>query len=135
VLILRGSFGLRVNELQRHGVDAQRAKKSAGTSSTSLARREDGLSRPHLAVKMRQSLRSARWCSRTFSTNAHADTVNPRPPPRNVQELCRQSVQDRDKDHFACLSFLPAKAREAAFTVRAFNIELAMLRDVAKVAI
>ena len=71
-----------------------------------------------------------------FST-AHSQHQHeaPKPPaaPLTPQEFCRQIVQQRDRDHYACTLFLPKKSQDAVFAVRALNVELASLRDVAKV--
>lgn len=73
-----------------------------------------------------------------FST-AHGQHQHPHEAPKapaaplTPQEFCRQIVQQRDRDHYACTLFLPKKSQDAVFAVRALNVELASLRDVAKV--
>lgn len=73
--------------------------------------------------------------SRRFSTAQAERHSAPKPPASapTAQEFCRQIVQQRDRDHYACAQFLPKKAQQAVYAVRAFNVEVASLRDVAKV--
>jgi hypothetical protein len=71
---------------------------------------------------------AARWTSASSASSSAAP-----PPPRGLDERAlRAAVLKGDAEAGLCGAFLPASARESFFAMRAFNIELAGVRDAAR---
>uniref|UniRef100_T1IUF8 NADH dehydrogenase (ubiquinone) complex I, assembly factor 6 n=1 Tax=Strigamia maritima TaxID=126957 RepID=T1IUF8_STRMM len=50
--------------------------------------------------------------------------------PKNATEYCMDLVRRYDFENFLCSLLLPSNIRSTAFAIRAFNIEIAQVRDV-----
>ncbi|XP_074754791.1 NADH dehydrogenase (ubiquinone) complex I, assembly factor 6 isoform X2 [Athene noctua] len=52
-----------------------------------------------------------------------------RPAPGGEVQYCAELVRKRDYEGFLCSLLLPAESRTSAFALRAFNVELAQIKD------
>uniref|UniRef100_A0A8V5FIL8 NADH dehydrogenase (ubiquinone) complex I, assembly factor 6 n=1 Tax=Melopsittacus undulatus TaxID=13146 RepID=A0A8V5FIL8_MELUD len=52
-----------------------------------------------------------------------------RPEPGGEVQYCAELVRKRDYEGFLCSLLLPAESRTSAFALRAFNVELAQIKD------
>ncbi|XP_029868740.1 NADH dehydrogenase (ubiquinone) complex I, assembly factor 6 isoform X1 [Aquila chrysaetos chrysaetos] len=52
-----------------------------------------------------------------------------RPVPGGEVQYCAELVRKRDYEGFLCSLLLPAESRTSAFALRAFNVELAQIKD------
>ncbi|XP_065524697.1 NADH dehydrogenase (ubiquinone) complex I, assembly factor 6 isoform X2 [Lathamus discolor] len=52
-----------------------------------------------------------------------------RPEPGGDVQYCAELVRKRDYEGFLCSLLLPAESRTSAFALRAFNVELAQIKD------
>ncbi|KAI8380951.1 isoprenoid synthase domain-containing protein [Radiomyces spectabilis] len=48
---------------------------------------------------------------------------------QSALKYCRDSVRQRDYDAYLCVPFYPAQLRNAQYAIRAFNVELASVRE------
>ncbi|KAJ3363210.1 NADH dehydrogenase (ubiquinone) complex I, assembly factor 6 [Allomyces arbusculus] len=81
---------------------------------------------PHRTVGTRSMLRSLRRAASTTSPSGWSLTFT------KSAEYCRDLVAKNDHDHYLASLFLPANLRPYSWALRAFNYELATIRDNAR---
>jgi len=70
------------------------------------------------------------FASTAADTTADAEIINtPQQQRKSDHDYCVELVQSRDKEGYLCGLLMPAFARESYFAVRAFNVELASVKD------
>uniref|UniRef100_A0A452GJR0 NADH dehydrogenase (ubiquinone) complex I, assembly factor 6 n=1 Tax=Gopherus agassizii TaxID=38772 RepID=A0A452GJR0_9SAUR len=58
-----------------------------------------------------------------------AAPASSQPGPRGEVQYCAELLRKRDYEGFLCSLLLPAESRTSAFALRAFNVELAQIKD------
>ncbi|GKY99665.1 hypothetical protein MPSEU_000920500 [Mayamaea pseudoterrestris] len=76
---------------------------------------------------VRRTLFSSASSSRTYSTNGRP--VRTLQQTKDDHKYCMQLVHDRDREGWLCGLLLPSQAQPAYFSVRAFNAELASIKE------
>ncbi|GAA5799938.1 isoprenoid synthase domain-containing protein [Helicostylum pulchrum] len=70
--------------------------------------------------------------SRIFFQLKHAKNYSTPVTPERMQnalQYCKDSVRQRDYEGYLCVPFFPADKRNAQYAIRAFNVELASIRE------
>ncbi|KAI9277037.1 isoprenoid synthase domain-containing protein [Phascolomyces articulosus] len=76
-----------------------------------------------------RSLRSVRHGAFLQATTRYHSTVTPEKNLPMALKYCADSVRQRDYEGFLCVAFYPKHLRNVEYAIRAFNVELASIRE------
>ncbi|KAK4519321.1 uncharacterized protein ATC70_009556 [Mucor velutinosus] len=67
-------------------------------------------------------------CKASFTATRHHSSVSLERM-QNALNYCKDSVRQRDYEGYLCVPFFPAHLRNTQYAIRAFNVELASIRE------